>query len=343
MSMDTATDAAQPAVAPLDVQGRSFNITPRYQEGQLVGEGAYGMVISALDTKTGQRVAVKKVTPLTHQTFCQRTLREIILLSRLKHDNIVNLMNVIAGDEQPLSEVYLVLNLMETDLHKLLKSLNRRGECLSPSHTCFFLYQMFLGIKYIHSANVIHRDLKPGNMLINVSNCDLRICDFGLARVYDPTFTQKGELTEYVATRWYRAPEVMVRQRAYSKAMDIWSLGCILAEMLSNRAIFPGKNYLDQINKILDIIGSPDDESLREIPNERSRGYLMALPQRDRKDFTELYPQQPPHVLDLLQKLLEFSPSRRPTAEAALDHPYFEDYHDPADEVLVAARAFCSL
>ena len=117
------------------------------------------MVISAKDGKTGSKVAVKKVTPLTNQTFCQRTLREIILLSRIKHDNIVILQNVIAGDEDPLAEVYLVLNLMETDLHKLLKSLHRRSEFLSPSHTCFFLYQMFLGIKYIHSANIIHRQV----------------------------------------------------------------------------------------------------------------------------------------------------------------------------------------
>eukprot|EP00043_Microstomoeca_roanoka_P007797 m.75443 g.75443 ORF g.75443 m.75443 type:complete len:367 (-) comp13980_c1_seq1:179-1279(-) len=326
MAMDTSSDTG------LDVQGRTFNIAPRYADPHILGEGAYGMVVSALDTQTNIRVAIKKVTPLTHQTFCQRTLREILLLSQLKHDNIVALLNVLVGDEQPLKEVYLVLNLMETDLHKLLKSLHRRGECLSESHTCFFLYQMFLGVKYIHSANVMHRDLKPGNMLINVSNCDLRICDFGLSRVYDPEYRQSGELTEYVATRWYRAPEVMVQQRAYSKAMDIWSLGCILAEMLGNRPIFPGKNYLDQINKILDVIGSPSEAALAEIPNERSRRYLMALPQRERKPFKQMYPHAEENVLDLLTQLLEFSPSIRPTADMALEHPYFADYHDPQDE-----------
>lgn len=119
--------------------------------------GAYGFVVSALDTCTGNRVAIKQVKPLNHQTFCQRTLREIIILSQLKHDNIVRLLDIIVSDEKPLSEVYLVLNLMETDLHKLLKNLRHQKEYLTESHTCFFLYQMFLGIKFIHSANVLHR------------------------------------------------------------------------------------------------------------------------------------------------------------------------------------------
>ena len=127
---------------------------------------------------------------------------------------------------------------------------------------------MLRGLKYIHSANVLHRDLKPSNLLLN-TNCDLKICDFGLARVADPSHNHAGILTEYVATRWYRAPEIMLNSKAYTKAIDIWSVGCILAEMLGNRALFPGKHYLNQLNLILNVVGTPSPEDLQCIMNEK--------------------------------------------------------------------------
>ena len=139
---------------------------------------------------------------------------------------------------------------------------------LSNDHICYFLYQILRGLKYIHSANVLHRDLKPSNLLLNTT-CDLKICDFGLARVADPEHDHTGFLTEYVATRWYRAPEIMLNSKGYTKSIDIWSVGCILAEMLSNRPIFPGKHYLDQLNHILGILGSPSNEDLACIINEK--------------------------------------------------------------------------
>ncbi|CAB1341339.1 unnamed protein product [Coregonus sp. 'balchen'] len=133
---------------------------------------------------TDSRVAIKKISPFEHQTYCQRTLREIKILLR-----------------------YIVQDLMETDLYKLLKT-----QMLSNDHTCYFLYQILRGLKYIHSANVLHRDLKPSNLLINTT-CDLKICDFGLARIADPEHDHTGFLTEYVATRWYRAPEIMLNSK----------------------------------------------------------------------------------------------------------------------------------
>eukprot|EP00055_Hartaetosiga_balthica_P016329 m.102742 g.102742 ORF g.102742 m.102742 type:complete len:377 (-) comp9085_c0_seq1:6573-7703(-) len=316
------------------ISGRPFQIGPRYLDGVFIGEGAYGMVISAVDSLVpgGERVAIKKVTPLQHETFCQRTLRELLILKRLKHENIINLINVIVPQERPLNEIYLVLNIMETDLHKLLKSLRRREEYLGEQHRCFFMYQIMLALKFIHSANVLHRDLKPANILINTSNCDLRICDFGLARVRDPSVDHSGRLTEYVATRWYRAPEVMVQQRSYGIAMDMWSVGCIFAEMFNNRPLFPGKNYVEQLNKILDILGSPSKQDLNEIPNERSRRYVAALPPREAKPFPVLYPNATETGINLLHHLLTFSPTQRISATDSLAHAYFEDYHDPEDE-----------
>jgi len=173
--------------------------------------------------------------------------------------------------------------------------------------------------------------LKPSNLLLNTT-CDLKICDFGLARVADPDHDHTGFLTEYVATRWYRAPEIMLNSKGYTKSIDIWSVGCILAEMLSNRPIFPGKHYLDQLNHILGILGSPSNEDLNCIINEKARSYLQSLPFKPKIPWTRLYPNAHAQALDLLEKMLTFNPHRRIEVEQALEHPYFEQYYDPTDE-----------
>uniref|UniRef100_H2ZA10 Mitogen-activated protein kinase n=1 Tax=Ciona savignyi TaxID=51511 RepID=H2ZA10_CIOSA len=228
------------------IRGQVFDVAPRYVNLSYIGEGAYGMVVSATDHKSGQKVAIKKISPFEHQTYCQRTLREIRILFSFNHENIICIKDIIrAPTLNEMKDVYIVQDLMETDLYKLLKT-----QHLSNDHICYFLYQILRGLKYIHSAHVIHRDLKPSNLLLNTT-CDLKICDFGLARVADPEHDHTGFLTEYVATRWYRAPEIMLNSKGYTKSIDIWSVGCILAEMISNRPIFPGKHYLDQLNHIL--------------------------------------------------------------------------------------------
>ncbi|XP_065200812.1 mitogen-activated protein kinase 1 isoform X2 [Planococcus citri] len=225
-----------------------------------------------------------------------------------------------------MKDVYIVQCLMDTDLYKLLKT-----QKLSNDHICYFLYQILRGLKYIHSANVLHRDLKPSNLLLNTT-CDLKICDFGLARVADPEHDHTGFLTEYVATRWYRAPEIMLNSKGYTKSIDIWSVGCILAEMLSNRPLFPGKHYLDQLNHILAILGSPSQEDLECIINDKARSYLQSLPFKPKVPWIRLYPNADVKALDLLDKMLTFNPHRRITVEEALAHQYLEQYYDPADE-----------
>ncbi|XP_076266271.1 mitogen-activated protein kinase rl isoform X2 [Rhynchophorus ferrugineus] len=225
-----------------------------------------------------------------------------------------------------MKDVYIVQCLMETDLYKLLKT-----QRLSNDHICYFLYQILRGLKYIHSANVLHRDLKPSNLLLN-TNCDLKICDFGLARVADPDHDHTGFLTEYVATRWYRAPEIMLNSKGYTKSIDIWSVGCILAEMLVNRPIFPGKHYLDQLNHILGVLGSPSQEDLNCIINEKARSYLQSLPYKPKVPWAKLYPHADARALDLLDKMLTFNPHKRIDVEEALAHPYLEQYYEPTDE-----------
>uniref|UniRef100_A0A674NJW5 Mitogen-activated protein kinase n=1 Tax=Takifugu rubripes TaxID=31033 RepID=A0A674NJW5_TAKRU len=310
------------------VRGQAFDVGPRYSNLSYIGEGAYGMVCSAYDRDNKIRVAIKKISPFEHQTYCQRTLREIKILLRFKHENIIGINDIIrAPTIDQMKDVYIVQDLMETDLYKLLKT-----QHLSNDHICYFLYQILRGLKYIHSANVLHRDLKPSNLLLNTT-CDLKICDFGLARVADPDHDHTGFLTEYVATRWYRAPEIMLNSKGYTKSIDIWSVGCILAEMLSNRPIFPGKHYLDQLNHILGILGSPSQEDLNcYIPYHIIYTFfLKTMWWKLYFDTTWLEP------LDLLDKMLTFNPHKRIEVEEALAHPYLEQYYDPTDEPVAEA------
>lgn len=324
------------AGGPEMVRGQVFDVGPRYTNLSYIGEGAYGMVCSAYDNVNKVRVAIKKISPFEHQTYCQRTLREIKILLRFRHENIIGINDIIrAPTIEQMKDVYIVQDLMETDLYKLLKT-----QHLSNDHICYFLYQILRGLKYIHSANVLHRDLKPSNLLLNTT-CDLKICDFGLARVADPDHDHTGFLTEYVATRWYRAPEIMLNSKGYTKSIDIWSVGCILAEMLSNRPIFPGKHYLDQLNHILGILGSPSQEDLNCIINLKARNYLLSLPHKNKVPWNRLFPNADPKALDLLDKMLTFNPHKRIEVEQALAHPYLEQYYDPSDEVKTLLKCKC--
>ncbi|KAM9393245.1 mitogen-activated protein kinase 3 [Pholidichthys leucotaenia] len=328
-AIGAAAHSGPPGQKPVveTVKGQIFDVGPRYVNLSYIGEGAYGMVCSALDNMKKQRVAIKKISPFEHQTYCQRTLREIKILLRFSHENIIGINDIIRAQHiDNMRDIYIVQTLMETDLYKLLKS-----QKLSNDHVCYFLYQILRGLKYIHSANVLHRDLKPSNLLINTT-CDLKICDFGLARIADPEHDHTGFLTEYVATRWYRAPEIMLNSKGYSKSIDIWSVGCILGEMLSSRPMFPGKHYLDQLNLILEILGSPSDEDLNCIVNLKARNYMQSQPSRSKRPYENLYPKADPKALCLLNKMLTFNPNKRITVEEALAHPYLEQYYDPTDE-----------
>ncbi|CDZ96313.1 mitogen-activated protein kinase [Phaffia rhodozyma] len=315
----------------------AFHVGPSYQVIEPVGEGAYGMVVSATHLPSGTKVAIKRITPFDHSMFCLRTLREIKLLRHFRHENIIAILDIV----RPLTfelftEVYLIQELMETDMHRVI-----RTQELSDDHCQYFIYQTLRGLKALHTANVLHRDLKPSNLLLN-ANCDLKICDFGLARsaaLPPPDAGPNGGagfMTEYVATRWYRAPEVMLTFKEYTRAIDIWSVGCILAEMLTGRPLFPGRDYHHQLSLILDILGTPTMDDFYEITSTRSKDYLRALPFRRRRDFHEIVggngKPTNPMAVDLLRRCLTFSPKKRITVEEALTHPYLEPYHDPQDE-----------
>ncbi|XP_028823425.1 mitogen-activated protein kinase 7 isoform X2 [Denticeps clupeoides] len=218
---------------------------------------------------------------------------------------------------------------MESDLHQIIHS----RQPLTPEHTRYFLYQLLRGLKYVHSANVIHRDLKPSNLLVN-ENCELKIGDFGMARGLSTAHSEESRsfMTEYVATRWYRAPELMLSLHHYSLAIDVWSVGCIFAEMLGRKQLFPGKHYVHQLQLILSVLGTPPESLVAAIGAERVRSYVQSLPSRAPVSLARLYPQAEPAALDLLAAMLRFDPRERIRVGQALEHPYISKYHDPDDE-----------
>ncbi|XP_064153564.1 mitogen-activated protein kinase 1 [Anguilla rostrata] len=329
------------------VRGQAFDVGPRYSNLSYIGEGAYGMVCSAYDRDSKVRVAIKKISPFEHQTYCQRTLREIKILLRFKHENIIGINDIIRTPSiHHMKDVYIVQDLMETDLYKLLKT-----QHLSNDHICYFLYQILRGLKYIHSANVLHRDLKPSNLLLNTT-CDLKICDFGLARVADPDHDHTGFLTEYVATRWYRAPEIMLNSKVsdHARCVTTPTVRSCLHHAFSDhahcsqsrRSAHPASastaiRTLDQLNHILGILGSPSQEDLNCIINIKARNYLLSLPLRCKVPWNRLFPNADPKALDLLDKMLTFNPHKRIEVEEALAHPYLEQYYDPTDEPVAEA------
>lgn len=233
----------------------TFTVDTKYSFVRVIGSGAYGVVISANDTQLNSRVAIKMVPKAFQDEIdAKRILREIKLLKHLKHENIVGIVDMMPPMMRyvdDFKDVYIVSELMETDLYRIIYS----KQSLSLDHVQYFIYQVLRALKYIHSANVLHRDLKPSNLLVN-SNCDLKVCDFGLARgVLDNEQMRHGMkkplLTEYVVTRWYRAPEIMLACHEYDKPVDVWSTGCILAELLARKPFFPGEDYIDQVSSLL--------------------------------------------------------------------------------------------
>ncbi|KAH6561455.1 hypothetical protein BASA62_009805 [Batrachochytrium salamandrivorans] len=200
-------------------------ITEKYRFRREIGRGAYGSVWAAKELSTQRDVAIKKVGArnFDETILTKRALREIKLLRHLNgHDNVALFIDVDVNDQtSKFTELYVVEGLMEADLNQIIKS----GQQLTKQHFQYFLYQLLRGLKWMHSANIIHRDLKPGNLLVN-SDCELRICDFGLARGISDVNSHLVN-TEYVATRYYRAPEVVLSPKHYTKAIDLWSVGCI--------------------------------------------------------------------------------------------------------------------
>jgi len=319
----------KPGFYTVELVSTTWEVPERYLNLSPVGSGAFGQVCSATDTERRSenggdvRVAIKKIArPFQSAIHAKRTYRELRMLKHMRHENIIELLDCFtpSANIEEFSDVYLVSPLMDLDLNNIIKV-----QKLTDDQVKFIIYQIMRGLKYIHSAGIIHRDLKPSNMAIN-EDCDLKILDFGLARPTD------AEMTGYVATRWYRAPEIMLNWMHYKQTVDIWSVGCIMAELMTGRALFPGDDQIDQITKVLKLCGTPTNETLSKITSEEAILYIRSLPQMDKKDFQAEFPGANPQAIDLLEKMLEVDADKRITAEETLAHPYLAEYADPTDE-----------
>ncbi|KAL1316741.1 hypothetical protein HN51_068891 [Arachis hypogaea] len=309
-----------------NLYGKFFELPAKYVPPiRPIGRGAYGLVCAAVDSETREEVAIKKIADAFDSlTNAKRTLREILLLRHMDHENIIAIKDIIRPPKKDtFNDIYIVSDLMDIDLYHVLRS----DQPLNHDHSQYFLYQLLRGLKYVHSANVLHRDLKPSNILLN-ANCDLKIADFGLAR----TTSETDFMTEYVVTRWYRAPELLLNCSDYTAAIDVWSVGCIFGEIMTREPLFPGKDYVHQLRLITELIGSPDDASLGFLRSENAKRYVRQLPQCRKQKFSARFPNMSADALDLLEKMLIFDPHKRITVDEALSHPYLSSLHDINDE-----------
>lgn len=302
--------------------GENFELDERFEALEILGSGAYGVVVSAIDHHSINQniVAIKKCKSIfQNRTLAKRTLREIKLLRLCCHNNIVRINTVLIPNNQfKFKEIYVVFEMMETDLSQIIRS----PQILKDQHVQYFSFQLIDALNYLHSHNIVHRDLKPRNLLVNC-NCLLKIADFGLARVYnDRNDTKIVAMTEYVTTRWYRAPEILVGYHKYTSAVDMWAVGCIINEMISRHPMFPGSSSKKQLDAIIKIMGTPPKSFSTKSRKTSYRQYLMQIQNIEPKHFPTLYPSASPESLDLIQKFLVYDPDERYTAKDALNHMY---------------------
>lgn len=315
----------------------NFLLDARYEVKHILGKGSYGTVCSAIDTKSKDNapLAIKKVCNIFNkEVLLKRAIRELKLLEFFKgHKNIIGLVDLDIVYMKPYDGLYCFQELVDYDLAKVIHS----SVQFSEYHIQSFFYQICCGVKYLHSAKVIHRDLKPGNILVTSQGC-LKICDFGLARGISEKFMNHNHkscnITNYVATRWYRAPELILARKPYGTAVDIWAIGCIFAELYGRRPIFIGDDQIQQINEICKVIGSPSREVIC--------GYGTTIawdifsdpkPKFLKKDWKDIYPHANDAAFDLMDRMICWEVSTRYNIDQILRHPYLAKIRNPDEEV----------
>ena len=345
--------------APIMTETVDAHVLEQFQITKKVGQGAYGIVWQAIHRESGNAVALKKCfDAFRNNTDSKRTFREVMYLKALSgHENIVNILGVLpsSGDR----DLYITFEYMQTDLSHVIKA-----KLLTEIHIKFIAYQTLRALKYIHSAELIHRDIKPSNILID-DNCCIKICDFGLMRSVDEKLFGNVQLTDYVMTRWYRAPEVLFGSKMYTKGVDLWSVGCIIGEnytfgeklctcsylcpmpmyshpsqisitcvgeMIRGRPLMAGASTMAQIQKVLEVTGNPTDQTVASWQSPFAQAMLNNANAKQRLQLNELCPNMPRDAKRMLKRLFRLDPNERITAEAALEHEYLGEFHNPETE-----------
>lgn len=357
--------------------GDRWKIPSRYEVRQLIGTGSYGSVCEGYDHETKRLVAVKRIGHMFEDLIdCKRILREIAILAKLSHDHIVCIYDIPLPDNMSnFDELYIVMEICDSDLKKLC----RTDVTLTPLHINTLLYNLLVGLKYLHSAGIYHRDLKPANCLVN-QDCSVKICDFGLSRAIgdeqphlqalpntprgdaqDDHPRLKKHLTGHVVTRWYRAPELILLQENYTEAIDVWSVGCIYAELLGmlegtrmedRSPLFPGSSCFplspdhrhktdyryhtrgkhDQLNMIFNLLGTPLDAEIEHMEREDAKRYIKCFQKREGEGLKSKYRHVDGDAVDILNRMLRFAASDRISVSQALQHRLFKDIRDISKE-----------
>lgn len=286
--------------------------TINYQKQEKLGEGTYGVVYKAIDKRTGDVVALKRIRLEQEEEGIPATsIREISILKELHHPNVVDLREVINSQ----GKLTLVFEYLDKDLKKFLDS---QRSPLQPNLVQSYAYQILCGLCYCHCHRIIHRDMKPQNLLLNRQGL-IKLCDFGLARAF--TIPLRN-YTHEVVTLWYRAPEILFGSQLYSLPIDIWSTGCIIAEMITKKPLFPGDSEIDELYSIFKILGTPTEDNFPGVTQFTT--YTSTFPKWQPKRLEDIMPDADPLAIDLISQMLVYDPAKRISAKAALDHPYFK-------------------
>ncbi|CAD8202027.1 unnamed protein product [Paramecium octaurelia] len=320
----------------LDIEN---HILQQYQIKNALGQGSYGKVWLAIDRSNNKKYAIKKIYGAFRDSVdAKRTVREVSFLYQLSHhQNIVRLEKVIQS--QNSNDLYLVFEYVSSDLHQVIHSTT-----LVPIQQRFIIYQILKALDYIHSGGLIHRDLKPSNILIS-TNCQIKLADFGLARTFQDTDETTCGYTQNVATKVYRAPEILFHSKIYTSKVDMWSMGCILYEMLSGQALFNSDYYFGQIGELIQILGVPNRRDIQSFKlgesDSQELEQLTSGVQKKTPRLNEMISNFDPFARDFIRNCLKYNPIDRMSASEALKHPYFQ-HPDLFDLELINQRCGAS-
>eukprot|EP01012_Entosiphon_sulcatum_P064287 TRINITY_DN93071_c0_g1_i1.p1 TRINITY_DN93071_c0_g1~~TRINITY_DN93071_c0_g1_i1.p1 ORF type:complete len:449 (+),score=53.70 TRINITY_DN93071_c0_g1_i1:97-1443(+) len=294
------------------------DIMNRYKVHATVGDGTYGLVMKAENCQSGEIVAIKRMKRKFYSWQECMELREIKALRKLNHHNIIKLKEVIREND----ELFFIFEFCEYTIYQQMKELHSSGGALEEHRIRNIMSQVLTGLMHMHKHGFFHRDLKPENLLCSGST--VKIADFGLAR----EVRSRPPFTEYVSTRWYRAPEILLHSTMYNSPIDLWATGVIMAELYNLRPLFPGTSESDQIFKICSVLGTPTPQTWHDSA-KLSAAMNFKFPQFAPTPLAQLVPTAPPDSLLLIQELMRYEPSKRPRADESLQYPYFQNAPRP--------------
>ncbi|KAF5099966.1 hypothetical protein D0Z00_001446 [Geotrichum galactomycetum] len=289
-----------------------------YTQQTVVGSGSFGIVFQTKLSPSGEDVAIKRV--LQDKRFKNR---ELEIMRKVSHPNICELKAFFYSSERDEIYLNLVLEFVPETVYKALRNFSKQKTAMPMLEVKLYTYQLFRSLAYIHALGICHRDIKPQNLLLDSRSGVLKLCDFGSAKVLVP-----GESNvSYICSRYYRAPELIFGASNYTTKIDVWSSGCVMAELMLGQPLFPGESGIDQLVEIIKVLGTPTREQIRTMnPNYMEHKFPQIKPH----PFSKVFRKAPAEAIDLISVLLEYSPGSRLSAIEAMTHPFFDELRDPA-------------